>query len=57
MLNNAASQDEALYAQLAQLVEQQTENLRVLGSIPRLGTKNPDASAPGFLLPLPGRVF
>ena len=27
------------YAQLAQLVEQRTENPRVLGSIPRLGTK------------------
>ena len=28
----------AIYAQIAQSVEQETENLRVRGSIPRLGT-------------------
>ncbi|GEM_PF-7034907 len=31
--------NETAYAQIAQSVEQETENLRVRGSIPRLGTK------------------
>ena len=36
--SRAASQKNNLYAQIAQLVEQWTENPRVTGSIPVLGT-------------------
>ena len=37
-----ATQDVKSYAQIAQLVEQRTENPRVAGSIPALGTKQRD---------------
>ena len=37
------------YAQIAQLVEQETENLRVLGSIPSLGTIQ-EAEMPLFII-------
>ena len=38
-VRNKLENETACCAQIAQSVEQETENLRVRGSIPRLGTK------------------
>ena len=42
------AKERARHAQIAQLVEQGTENPCVLGSIPSLGTKDPVETSAGF---------